>query len=344
MSSYFKLGLFILGGTVVLAVMLIAVGAGALFRPKIVLETYIDGTVQGLDVGSAVKYRGVSIGRVSEITFTYTEYEQDKPPLARRTYVMVLASVQPQLIGGAVPLDRQQLKAQIDRGLRVRLAAVGITGTSFLELDYVDPQANPVLPIDWEPEHLYVPSAPGLVAQITSAVEAFARRLENIDVEGLIANVNTLTTTAQQKLAALPVERLSAEATGLLAELRTTNRDMQKSIGSLQALLADPAWRSLAADAASAAKDAAAAAAQAKKIAESGELERAFEQLNGVVARADRLVARADRLLAGEEDDIATLVANLRRAADNLRVLSEELRSNPSQLLRSAPPRREPAR
>ena len=34
-------------------------------------------------------------------------------------------------------------QAEIDKGLRVRLAPQGITGTSYLEIDYVDPKANP---------------------------------------------------------------------------------------------------------------------------------------------------------------------------------------------------------
>jgi len=34
--------------------------------------------VQGLDIGSKVKYRGVVIGEVTKISFTYVKYQQDK--------------------------------------------------------------------------------------------------------------------------------------------------------------------------------------------------------------------------------------------------------------------------
>ena len=35
--------------------------------------------MQGLDIGSKVKYRGVVVGDVTRITFTYVRYELDKP-------------------------------------------------------------------------------------------------------------------------------------------------------------------------------------------------------------------------------------------------------------------------
>ena len=44
----------------------------------------------------------------------------------------------------------------------MRLAPQGITGTSYLEIDYVDP-VPPILPIDWTPDNIYIPSAPSTV-------------------------------------------------------------------------------------------------------------------------------------------------------------------------------------
>ena len=46
-------------------------GAGTLFRKQLVLETYFNESVQGLEVGSKVMFRGVMVGNVSRLTFTY---------------------------------------------------------------------------------------------------------------------------------------------------------------------------------------------------------------------------------------------------------------------------------
>ena len=48
---------------------------------------------------------------------------------------------------------------EVEKGLRVKLAPQGITGTSYLEIDYVDPANNPPLPVDWVPDNTVDKSA-----------------------------------------------------------------------------------------------------------------------------------------------------------------------------------------
>jgi len=88
-ASYFRLGLFILAAIAVFLGIVLALSAGQVFRQTVVLETYFNESVQGLDSGSAVKYRGVQLGRVTNISFTWARYEQDKPRSQRRQYVRV---------------------------------------------------------------------------------------------------------------------------------------------------------------------------------------------------------------------------------------------------------------
>ena len=84
-SRYFKLGAFILAAIVVLVALLIVIGSGRFDRNRITMETYFNESVQGLDVGSKVKYRGVTIGEVTRITFTHTKYELNLPPSSPST-------------------------------------------------------------------------------------------------------------------------------------------------------------------------------------------------------------------------------------------------------------------
>ena len=48
--------------------MLIAFGAGQFFKTETLAETYFNESVQGLNIGSEVKYKGVKIGAVKSIT------------------------------------------------------------------------------------------------------------------------------------------------------------------------------------------------------------------------------------------------------------------------------------
>ena len=159
-ANYFKLGLFVIGAVVSAVVLLIIIGSGRIFQQKITIETYFNESVQGLDTGSKVKYRGVVIGEVTKISFTYVKYQQDKPMSERLRYVLVEAQLEPKLLGGRAASDitaTAGMLAEVERGLRVRSAPQGITGTNYIEIDYVEPPPA-LLPIDWTPDNVYIPS------------------------------------------------------------------------------------------------------------------------------------------------------------------------------------------
>ena len=64
-----------------------------------------------------------------------------------------------------------RVKILIDRGLRIRLMTNLLTGTGHLEVSYLDPEKFPILPIAWEPNNFYIPSAPGELKTIKTALE-----------------------------------------------------------------------------------------------------------------------------------------------------------------------------
>src|SRR4051794_38382929 len=66
-SNHYKLGLFVLlalGAAIVAAILF---GSASLKRETIRYHTYFNESVQGLDRGSPVKFRGVTIGHVADI-------------------------------------------------------------------------------------------------------------------------------------------------------------------------------------------------------------------------------------------------------------------------------------
>src|SRR5215471_14783264 len=72
--SYTRLGAFVLAGVALLVAAVVVLGGGLLRPPGVLLETYFDESVAGLEVGAPVHYRGVQIGTVSEIAFAYDVY------------------------------------------------------------------------------------------------------------------------------------------------------------------------------------------------------------------------------------------------------------------------------
>jgi hypothetical protein len=63
--------------------------AGKLFNQTFIVETYLEGTVTGLDVGASVRYHGVRVGKVTSIQLSSVLYESKLPQLERKDYVVV---------------------------------------------------------------------------------------------------------------------------------------------------------------------------------------------------------------------------------------------------------------
>jgi len=331
-----RVGTFALLAVVLCIAVILALGGSRLFRRSVILETYFDESVQGLDIGSKVKYRGVVLGQVTHIGFTYEKYEMENPSHNPKRYVLVEAHVRPKLVGIRETWDEANRQKEIAKGLRIRLASQGLTGTNYLEMDYVDPAANTPVPIDWTPEHFYVPSARSTVTQIVDAAEQTLAKVQRLDLETTVLNLNKLlasldraieaidasdiSSRAQSTLReveAIPFAQIGQDTHALLAEVRDTNRALQQAIGS-------PVWGGIA-------QDLKATAAQTRKLAED-------PALPSLIARADQVMRRVDRLLASREGELGEAVDNLLQVSENLRQLTEVLKRQPSAVLFSTPP------
>lgn len=342
-ANYFKLGLFVTAAIAAGVAVLLIIGSGRWFQPRITIETYFNESVQGLDIGSKVKYRGVVIGEVTRITFTYVRYQLERPISERMRYVLVEAQLQPRLVGGRAAGDitrPENAALEVERGLRMRLTPQGITGTNYLEMDYVEP-IPPPLPVDWVPENAYIPSAPSTVMQFVNAASEMIERLHRLDVEGTVQNLNRLLSTLNERVGdvnakglsqraervldrmetavnGLATQKLSAEAIALMTELRETNAELRKTLGN-------PALQKLP-------DDAAAAVARIRAVIDDPNLPKTLSTLT-------RTLGRLDRILGGGEADLASTIENLRQITDNLRDLTEDAKRYPANILLGQPPR-----
>jgi len=316
-ANYFKLGMFVIGATALAIGAILTMSIGSMFEDHPVFETYLDQSVHGVDLGTAVKFRGVPIGNVKAIDFTRNVYEADKPMEERKPYVRILVSLEQDIFDNAGTPQSTLVQREVDRGLRVRMANVGLTGTSYIELDYLESSTNPPLDINWTPENAYIPSAGSSFTRIVSAAEEVFRKLEKVDLEQLVGNVNELFSVAKDKLENTDLESIGSNLDQLLKELRTTNQDIQKvlteldlptisqetqkALASMQTLFNDPKLKDTI-----------------------GELHDALENLN--------------RLTGGNQGRIGLVLDNLRILTDNLKTITENAKNYPSQLLFGEPP------
>ena len=225
----FKLGLFVLCGAGLLVAGILAFGARSYFQPKSKFETYISGDVTGLALGSDVELRGVRVGKVTGIDFSWIQYKPSEP-----NYIVVDFEVRDAIVPGMPGAARNELlRSAIQQGLRARIKGKGITGTSVLSLEYLDPAENPPAQVPWTPRYTYIPSAPAEIGELLSAVEKTLRNLESLDfnamnqlVLGDLKSAGKILDNAKQ----FDFGTLSTNADFLLTDLRTSNAKLQNLI------------------------------------------------------------------------------------------------------------------
>lgn len=224
----FKLGLFALCGLAILIVGLLAFGARTYFEPTSNYETYIAGDVTGLTVGSGVELRGVKVGKVTRIDFSWTEYEVSEP-----NYIVVQFEMRNDIeprsrSAGATQNDL--LQDAIRRGLRARIKTEGITGASVLSLEYVDPAENPPIHVPWTPKNTYIPSAPGEFVELLASVEKVLRDVQNLDFKAMNQLLVSDLQSAGRVLnhaGQFDFASLSTNTEALLAEVRQSNTKLK---------------------------------------------------------------------------------------------------------------------
>src|ERR1044071_6590971 len=143
-ANHLKIGVFVLVGLGILLAGLFAFGARSYFQEKAQFETYVAGDVEGLSVGSVVKLRGVPVGKVTKIGFTWSEY----PEARTGRFIVVQFEINTQVAPPGKKDHQEIIENEVNRGLRVRVKGQGITGTSILSLEYVNPAENPLATID----------------------------------------------------------------------------------------------------------------------------------------------------------------------------------------------------
>jgi phospholipid/cholesterol/gamma-HCH transport system substrate-binding protein/paraquat-inducible protein B len=234
-ARYFRVGIFVFIGILLIGSCAVILGGQQLLSKPVVFETYFDESVQGLEVGSPVKIRGVQIGSVSEIglvedyyTFDTLEKRLEHGTKIRVKMELDLAREDPEK--GMERKPGENLKYSIERGLRVRLTSQGITGTSFIGADFMSPEDHPPMEIVWTPRHLYVPSAASTMKTISTAAERIFEKLEDVEIEKVVRDLDTLLLSLNKTVEEIDARKFQTAAVGLVEELRATNARLQHTI------------------------------------------------------------------------------------------------------------------
>jgi len=297
------IGAFVVGAIALAVVGIVVFGSGRLFADTTPFVMYFTGSVDGLNVGSPVKFKGVEIGAVTSIQLDIGE--------EARIPVWIEIDNKKIVAHGANewPRDRRLLKAAVERGLRAQLNSQSIvTGLLFVQLDY-----HPDTPITYiapeEAELNEIPTIPTTLEQAQQAAAEIIANLKQVDfegfgkslrnaIDGLNATVNN--PGLQKALATLPETLSAMHAT--LASVQQLAGHLDERTGPLLKSLQQTSDRSTAA------------------------VEQARETLESIQG-----LAAAGSPLTGQ---LVGVLEELRGTARSIRLLADYLERNPSALVR----------
>ena len=313
-------------GTVALLVGLILALTGDHWHSGRKYETYFKESVQGLDVGAPVKFRGVTLGRIDSIRLVSADYgateaEQVMDPTYR--LVVVRFTVDPSKVG-RLPATTEAVQS----GLRAKLANQGLTGVMYLELDFLQPEKFPVQTVPWTPKDDYIPSVPSTFVQVQDSVTQLIQRLNAIDFPGVMKNVQGLISDVRGNIGA------GGAVHDAVAAARTTIDDIRAQVDAadLPALSAQLKQTGAAISSLSDGK-------QTRAV-----LARAQESLAKLPPLIDSLQQTADLAGTGVSDiqsELIPILQDVRAAVQNLRETTESIRRDPGSVLLQGPPPRE---
>jgi paraquat-inducible protein B len=309
-ANYWKLGLFVVIGGGLVAIVLAVLGARSLHHDTIPFVTYFDEPVQGLTLGSPTTFRGVPLGIVSGIhvapdhRHVEVEMQLERNELRRAGYRESEPDAPP-------PAD-----------LRAQLGSQGIIGVKFVLIDYFDPKHNPPPELSFPPAPHYIPAAESTLRNLEESVVLAIEQFPQLG-----AQLSGLLTRTDRLIA-------DFEKEGMPTRVGASLQELDRTLRAVQGMLAH-------ADVGGVSRKAQATLdGMSRTLAD---LDRVFTRLageKGLLAEAERTTQLFGDVAQGGtslEAEVGSLVEQVSEATESFRRLANALERDPDMLLKGRP-------
>ena len=305
-NSNFMIGLFVTAGVVLGVASIIWVGASKYFEEGSLYVTYFDESVQGLQVDSRVKYRGVDIGKVESIGVAPDH----------------------KLVEVGMKID---LAGEAGKNVVTQLRAAGITGIVFIELDRRNTE-DPILlpPPGMETRYPVIASQLSQAKQMLSSVDRIMSRIEQVDLKGISDQI-------KQTSRAMETFLTGKQMTGIQGKLDSTVGSLDTALRRIDRILAEGRVEGILDEARQGLQESRKTIADVRELVGAVRWEVKNLKVSETVDRAGRLLEGIDRRTRGMKTDFERTTDDIRQAAESLKLLLDRLHANPSDLIFSRP-------
>ena len=303
-SSKFSIGLFVIIGTLICAAIIIWIGASGMLTKGSLYATYFDESVQGLQADSAIKYRGVEIGKVQSIKVA--------PDYRLIEVVMKI-----------------RLEGDLQKQTVATLKTAGITGIVFIELDQINPKDLSTSPkMNFKSSYPIIPSRQSGIGRFLDDTGAIMQNIKNIDIKGISDQLKNTSKAIENFVGGKRVNNI-------ITHLESTSNNLDQTMARINKVVAEGKVDQVANETMATLSDARKLIGQAKKEIDALKLKEKAD-------RTDILLGDINKKAKVITNELQDTSEHLRVTSENLQRLSESLTKNPSELIFSkpAPPRK----
>ncbi len=311
-------------GAFALAVLaLLSFGGIHFFEKPERFVVYFDESISGLDQGSAVKMRGVRVGRVTNLSILYDGSKN-------RSVVAVVCELNRDMVKDptGVTIDvssRAELERLVERGLRAQLGVAGLaTGLLFVELDFRDPREYPAQVPAPNERYVVVPQIPSTISELQTGIADVLGKIKTIDFPGLAKDIGALAQTARKEIDGVDLRGAVDQwkKTGAQIETLAANPDFKKTFDNLNGAISDLRVTIAKVDGQ--------IAPTTKEIADTmAEARKTMEAFTSTATAAQSFIAAQ----GGVGPELTRTLMQLSEAADSVTRLVDFLERNPNALI-----------
>jgi paraquat-inducible protein B len=179
------IGAFVIGALALVVAGVLILGSGRFFKERKNFVMFFQGSVQGLNKGAAVAFKGVRIGSVTDIKVFFDTQQ-------KALLIQVLVEIEPGRLTQThgVPLqqvmegseDKSILGYLVEKGLRAELDLQSlVTGQLFVNLDFFPDK--PARYVSNETDAIEIPTVP-------SSLEVLSKTVEQLPISELASKAN----------------------------------------------------------------------------------------------------------------------------------------------------------
>lgn len=310
------IGMFVMAASIIAVAAVMVFGAAKFFSRTENFISFFSESVNGLDVGAPLKYKGVKIGKVEGIFISSSKN-------IKESSVSVVYSIDIDQLRRKTGTDFKDysdwMDEQIAEGLRAKLNYQSIvTGMLYIELDFIADKGEKYDLKYGGTRFKEIPTAKSGLSELAKGFEKTMADVAKIDFAAIGQNVHSAIVKVNEKLDGIDAKAISDSAVSALkgVDELARNKDVAESIKKLDALLSDS--DALVND----------ARAELKKFSASG---------TSIIARLDEVLRNVNSVVAPQSPfryQIAVLLKTMNESMSYISNFTDYLQRNPNSLLR----------